>query len=315
MRSPTAPYSPCSQAMPSTYKPSPLSFGSPRTSPFRRPESPSPSSPASTIRPTTPTSTPTIGRPTTPTTSPTKPHTPLQSPSKLHNVTTPTLTDEEDDDIRTVRHLTPSLTKRESYSSQSPTRNPTPLANKPALMNRMALGGDALAKLPPAQVREMREGFQILDRDNDGQVNREDVVDMLTNLGQDSSASAVSQFFPPGKPQTVNMPSFLNTLSSLLAPLSSQQELLNAFAAFDEDDSGQIDVKELKDALLHTSPEAGERAMTEREVESVLEGFTGRRAFGKSIGHGARGEVFKYPEFMASIMGGAEGEQKDQQDQ
>lgn len=206
-------------------------------------------------------------------------------------------------------------------------------------MNRMALGGDALAKLPPAQVREMREGFQILDRDNDGQVNREDVVDMLTNLGmsaplvladasprpsrklktcesgQDSSASAVSQFFPPGKPQTVNMPSFLNTLSSLLAPLSSQQELLNAFAAFDEDDSGQIDVKELKDALLHTSPEAGERAMTEREVESVLEGFTGRRAFGKSIGHGVRGEVFKYPEFMASIMGGAEGEQKDQQDQ
>lgn len=47
----------------------------------------------------------------------------------------------------------------------------------------MALGGDALAKLPPAQVREMREGFQILDRDNDGTVNREDVVDMLTNLG------------------------------------------------------------------------------------------------------------------------------------
>ncbi|KAI4285372.1 MAG: hypothetical protein L6R38_000728 [Xanthoria sp. 2 TBL-2021] len=302
-------------AMPSTYKPSPLSFGSPRTSPFRRPESPSLSSPASTIRPTTPTSTPTIGRPTTPTTSPTKPLTPLQSPSKLHNVVTPTLTDEEDDDTRTVRHLTPSLTKRESYSSHSPTRNPTPLANKPALMNRMALGGDALAKLPPAQVREMREGFQILDRDNDGQVNREDVVDMLTNLGQDSSASAVSQFFPPGKPQTVNMPSFLNTLSILLAPLSSQQELLNAFAAFDEDDSGQIDVKELKDALLHTSPEAGERAMTEREVENVLEGFTGRRAFGKGMGHGARGEVFKYPEFMASIMGGAEGEQKDQQDQ
>ena len=202
----------------------------------------------------------------------------------------------------------------------------------------MALGGDALARLPPAQVREMREGFQILDRDNDGQVNREDVVDMLTNLGmlnsdvpydfssgwsgrlmslnlgQASSASAVSQFFPPGKPQTINMPSFLNTLSTLLAPLSSQQELLNAFAAFDEDDSGQIDVKELKDAILHTSPEAGERAMTERELEGVLEGFTGRRAFGKGMGHGARGEVFRYPEFMASIMGGAEGEHQEQQD-
>ncbi|KAL8910818.1 MAG: hypothetical protein Q9171_003907 [Xanthocarpia ochracea] len=312
MHSPTSQYSPRSQAMPSTYKPSPLSFGSPRTSPFRRPESPSPSSPASTIRPTTPTSA--IGGPTTPTTSPTKPHTPLQSPSKLHNITTPTVTDDEEDDIKTARHLTPSLTKRESFSLRLPTGNSTPLANKPALMNRMALGGDALARLPPAQVREMREGFQILDRDNDGQVNREDVVDMLTNLGQASSASAVSQFFPPGKSQTINMPSFLNTLSTLLAPLSSQQELLNAFAAFDEDDSGQIDVKELKDALLHTSPEAGERAMTERELEGVLEGFTGRRAFGKGMGHGARGEVFRYPEFMASIMGAAEAEHKEQQD-
>ncbi|KAL8686770.1 MAG: hypothetical protein Q9224_005344 [Gallowayella concinna] len=303
-------------AMPSTYKPSPLSFGSPRTSPFRRPESPSPSSPASTIRPTTPTST--IGRPTTPTTSPVKPHTPLQSPSKLHNVATPTIDDDEEEgqeqDNRTVRHLTPSLTHRESFAAHSPTRSSTPLANKPALMNRMALGGDALARLPPAQVREMREGFQILDRDNDGQVNREDVVDMLTNLGQDSSASAVSLFFPPGKAQTINMPSFLNTLSTLLAPLSSQQELLNAFAAFDEDDSGQIDVKELKDALLHTCPEAGESPMTEREVENVLKGFTGRRAFGKGMGHGARGEVFRYPEFMASIIGGTEGEQKEQQE-
>lgn len=51
-------------------------------------------------------------------------------------------------------------------------------------MNRMALGVDAIAKLPPAQVREMREGFQVLDRDNDGLVTREDVVDMLTNLGE-----------------------------------------------------------------------------------------------------------------------------------
>lgn len=175
----------------------------------------------------------------------------------------------------------------------------------------MALGGDALAKLPPAQVREMREAFQILDRDNDGTVNREDVVDMLTNLGQDSSLSAVSRFFPPGQPQTINMPMFLNTLSTLLAPLSSQKELMNAFAAFDEDDSGQIDVKELRDALLHTSPEAGERTMTEREIDDIMIEFTGRRAFGKGIGQGGRGDVFRYPEFVGSILGGGEAQQQE----
>ncbi|KAL9019756.1 MAG: hypothetical protein Q9185_003002 [Variospora sp. 1 TL-2023] len=314
--------------MPSTYKPSPLSFGSPRSSPFRRPESPSaakpsPSSPASTIRPSTPTSS---ARPVTPTPSPTKPHTPLQSPSKLHTVHTPTLTDDEEDeeekeeeeeeDSRTVRNFAPSLTQRGSFTqSTSPTRNSTPVANKPGLMNRMALGGDALAKLHPAQVREMREGFQVLDRDNDGLVNREDVVDMLTNLGQDASPPIISHFFPPGQPQTLTMPVFLNTLSALLAPLSSQQELMNAFAAFDEDDSGQIDAKELRDALFHTTPEPGERAMTGREIDQVIDDFTGRRAFGKGMGgSGARGEVFRYPDFVDSIIGGREVASKAGQD-
>ncbi len=98
------------------------------------------------------------------------------------------------------------------------------------------------------------------------------------------------------------MPAFLNSLSNLLAPLSSQQELLNAFAAFDDDDSGQIDVAELRDALLHTSPEAGETALTEREIEKVMGNFMGRRAFGKGVGK--RGEVFKYQEFVGSIIGG-----------
>ena len=33
----------------------------------------------------------------------------------------------------------------------------------------------------------MREGFQILDRDSDGVVNREDVADMLNQLGRSAS--------------------------------------------------------------------------------------------------------------------------------
>jgi Ca2+-binding EF-hand superfamily protein len=43
---------------------------------------------------------------------------------------------------------------------------------------------NALSKLQPAQVRELREGFQTLDRDSDGQVGREDVADMYTQLGE-----------------------------------------------------------------------------------------------------------------------------------
>ena len=180
--------------------------------------------------------------------------------------------------------------------------------------------GDAISKLPPAQVRELREGFQTLDRDNDGLVNRDDVVDMLNNLGLPSSAADVTTFFPPGASQTLSLPAYLSTLATLLVPLSSQQELLNAFAAFDDHDSGEVDVAELRDALMNTAPEPGEHALSEREVNEVLNGFTGRRAFGKNIakvGSGGfasagnassgKGDIFRYREWVVGIIGTEQG--------
>jgi Ca2+-binding EF-hand superfamily protein len=181
----------------------------------------------------------------------------------------------------------------------------------------------------------MREGFQILDRDSDGVVNREDVADMLNQLGRPTlalrqfsanygpnaykeapglpaSLSEVSKFFPPSAPQTMTLATFLNSLSISLAALSPSSELLSAFSAFDDDDSGQIDVAELRDALLHTAPEPGERPLTAMELDKVMNDFTGRRAFSKSKtgGLGKRGEVFKYQDFVNSIVGGNGGSEQ-----
>jgi hypothetical protein len=131
---------------------------------------------------------------------------------------------------------------------------------------------------------------------------------MLTAItGLSANSSDITAFFPPSTPQTVTLPAYLNSLAGLLASLSPSSELLSAFSAFDEDDSGQVDLAELRDALLHTAPEPGERPLTGRETDQVMSGFTGRRAFGKHAGGGMgkRGEVFKYQEFVASVAGGA----------
>lgn len=70
-------------------------------------------------------------------------------------------------------------------------------------------------------------------------------------------------------------------------------------------------MRELRDALLHTtSLEPGERALSVEEVEMVLGGFSGRRAFGggKALGSTkGRGDVFRYREFVGSVMGAGEG--------
>ncbi|KAI9849633.1 MAG: hypothetical protein M1837_002758 [Sclerophora amabilis] len=168
-----------------------------------------------------------------------------------------------------------------------------------------------LSKLSAPQVRELREGFQLLDRDSDGLVTREDVVEMLNSLGQDSSARNVATFFPPSTPHPLTLPPFLTNLSALLAPISASDELLSAFAAFDDDDSGTVDVGELRDALLNTAPEDfGERPMTEVQVESAMRDFVGRKAFGGGHGKanrgGTRGDVFKYKDFVDSVRGGAQ---------
>lgn len=136
------------------------------------------------------------------------------------------------------------------------------------------------------------------------------IADCAPCVGQDTSASSLSRFFPPGTGQTVNFATFLNTLSQLMSLMSSSQELINALAAFDDDDNGQVDVAELRDALLHTAPEDGGAPLTERQIDEVFNGFTGRRAFGgrgaKSGGMGKRGEVFQYHDFVRSVVGGGE---------
>lgn len=162
----------------------------------------------------------------------------------------------------------------------------------------------------------MREAFSVLDHNNAGTITQSDVDETLSSLGIFDS----TQFFPPGTPQQLSLPQFLNQLASILVELSPQQELLNAFSAFDDDDSGQVDVAELKDALLGTAPSIGERPLTERDVEAVLGingGFTGRRVFAKSAvgiaglkalngttGGRKTGDVFRYQEFVGNLAGG-----------
>ena len=165
------------QATPSAqYKPSPLGYGSPRSSPFRRPESPA---------------SPTPVRHTTPTMSPTRSQAsyapPRLSPPPTDNTENRTPRGFGHATTTTTAHMGPPSPLLGSPAHLSPSR--------PAATRKASASGNALSQLLPAQVRTLRDAFQILDRDSDGVVNREDVADMLGQLG----TKLTSQ--PPGSPQ------------------------------------------------------------------------------------------------------------------
>jgi Ca2+-binding EF-hand superfamily protein len=151
----------------------------------------------------------------------------------------------------------------------------------------------------------MRESFEVLDPQSTNAITPASLPSTLDQIGLPSDSSTIRSFFPPGGSQSLNLARYLDLLSGPMAELSPPDELLAALEAFDRDDSGQIDVGELRRALLETPPEDGDR-LSEREVDAVMGEFVGRRAFGGKGVNVARGkgEVFRYREFMGAINGG-----------
>jgi len=134
-----------------------LGYGSPRSSPFRRPESPGSPSPL---------------RQSTPSASPTKGAYAANGASRLAN-DSPAAT--------TTGSWTP---RGNAAADESPLAARASPRTRPTKQSTAMANGNALSQLQPSQVRTLREGFQILDRDSDGTVGREDVADMLNQLGQ-----------------------------------------------------------------------------------------------------------------------------------
>ena len=114
----------------------------------------------------------------------------------------------------------------------------------------------------------------------------------------------MSAFFPAGAPPTLALAQFLGPLSTLLGEMSSRaDELWSALAAFDEDDHGQIEVTELREALLRPPPpsEPGDgEGLSAEEMDQVIDGFRGRKTSGKKFG---KEEVFRYQDFLAAVTG------------
>ncbi|KAK4988027.1 hypothetical protein LTR50_004246 [Elasticomyces elasticus] len=213
---------------------------------------------------------------------------------------------------RTVTSSTTTTIRAPSFSNTTPKPPATTPATNPP---------HTYTHIPPSTLRSMRESFQVLNTSNSGSLRSADIAQMLDQLNLPSTPSALADFFPPPHhtqqaTTSVNLARYLDILCAPLAALSREDELAAAFAAFDVDDSGQIDVEELRDALLHTAPEPGEGGERERaavrlgegEIDGILGGFAGRRAFGaKGLGAAkgkGKAEVFRYREFMGSVMGG-----------
>ena len=121
----------------------------------------------------------------------------------------------------------------------------------------------------PKQIQGFKEAFNMIDTDSDGLITQTDIATMLSNLGIDSSPSALQSYFKTNSTANggVNFTQFLTMFGEHLAELDDQTVLMEAFECFDEKDVGKIDAHELRFWLS----QVGDK-MSDDEIDRLLKG-------------------------------------------
>ncbi|KAJ3571395.1 hypothetical protein NP233_g3777 [Leucocoprinus birnbaumii] len=171
----------------------------------------------------------------------------------------------------------------------------------------------------PAQIQQFKEAFQLIDHDKDGWVSEGDLKEIFSSLGlrfsqgitpskkmmdellnsRPGGHSRGDVFGASSDPNDrgVNFTMFLTMMSERLFEFDVETELLEAFASFDENDSGMVKVDEMKKWLS----EVGER-MDNYEIDRFLKGsFTDRQG------------NFNYREWVKVLRVNEENEENQQQ--
>jgi len=125
---------------------------------------------------------------------------------------------------------------------------------------------NVFAMFDQQQIAEFKEAFSMIDHDNDGFIDSEDLKDMLSSLGQTPKDEDIEEMISEA-PGAINFTMFLTLMGEKLSGSDPEHEILNAFESFDENSAGFIDAAKLRD-LLTTM---GER-FTKEEVDIMFKG-------------------------------------------
>ncbi|KAJ3023582.1 Myosin regulatory light chain 12B [Thoreauomyces humboldtii] len=122
------------------------------------------------------------------------------------------------------------------------------------------------AMFEQAQIGSFKEAFSLIDHDSDGFIDKEDLKDMLSSLGQPATDEAVEAMMQEA-PGTINFTMFLTLMGEKMSGTDPEAEILAAFEAFDEGKTGTVDADVLRECMTSM----GDR-FTDEEVDVMFKG-------------------------------------------
>ncbi|KAL3874526.1 hypothetical protein ACJMK2_037531 [Sinanodonta woodiana] len=120
------------------------------------------------------------------------------------------------------------------------------------------------------QVLELKEAFNVFDKDGDGCISAKELNLAMRSLGQKPTESEIQEMIKEVDVDgngNIDFHEFLDMMGRKLKAVDSEKDIKEAFNVFDKDGNGFITPAELKLGML----ELGERLTREEIDEMILE--------------------------------------------
>jgi len=123
---------------------------------------------------------------------------------------------------------------------------------------------NVFAMFDQSQIQEFKEGFNMIDQNRDGFIDKEDLHDMFHSLGKDPPEQYLEDMIKEAS-GPINFTMFLTLFGEKLNGTDPEEVIKNAFKCFDEESLKKIDGEYLKRLLMTM----GDR-FTEAECEEMF---------------------------------------------
>ena len=103
---------------------------------------------------------------------------------------------------------------------------------------------NAFASFEQFQLQEFKEAFNLLDKDRDGLIGYSDLESAFSSLGKNGANEIIKEMLDEAN-GPLNFTMFLTLFADRMANTDNENIILNAFATFDDDQSGGFNINHL----------------------------------------------------------------------
>ena len=135
---------------------------------------------------------------------------------------------------------------------------------------------------------ELKEYFDMFDRDKDGSINEKELGNILRSLGHDPTDQDLTEMLNEvdnNSDKKIEFDEFCKIMNNKLKQNDAEQELIEAFKIFDREGKGLISENEFKHIMLSLGEKISEEELEEmmKKADPEKKGYVNYKQFVKVI--------------------------------